>query len=52
VLSTTEEVTIDAKKAMMNQLYSTGLAVYHASFDKAVMEEKDLKRPSPWLTAL
>jgi len=41
-VSTTKEVIIDTKKAKESQLYSADLAIYHASYDKAVMEERDL----------
>jgi hypothetical protein len=44
VVSTTEEVIIDTKKAKESQLYSTGLAISHASYDKAVIEEKELEQ--------
>jgi hypothetical protein len=44
VLSTTEEVIIDTKKDKMSQLYSIGLAISHASYDKAIMEERELEQ--------
>jgi hypothetical protein len=44
VVNTTEEVIIDVKKARESQLYSVGLAISHASYDKSVMEERELEK--------
>jgi hypothetical protein len=44
VLSTKEEVIIDTKKAKTSQLYSTILAISHASYDMTLVEEKELEQ--------
>jgi len=44
VLCTSEEVIIDTNKAKLSQLYSPGLAISYASFDKEIMEERELEQ--------
>jgi hypothetical protein len=48
----TEEVIIDTKKAKASQLYSTGLAISHASYDKALVEEKELEQARTEIASL
>jgi hypothetical protein len=52
VLCTSEEVIIDTKKAKMSQLYSTGMAISHASFDKEIMEERELEQARSEIASL
>jgi hypothetical protein len=42
LLSTLEEIIMDTKKDIMSELFATSLANSHASFDKDVVEEKEL----------
>jgi hypothetical protein len=44
VLRRITEVIIDIKKAKASQLYSKFLAISHASYDKEVVEERELEQ--------
>jgi hypothetical protein len=43
MLCTSEEIIMDTKKARMSELFSVSLAISHASFDKVVVEEREME---------
>jgi hypothetical protein len=52
VLCTSEEVILDTKKSRMSELFSTGITISHASFDKVVAEERELEQARKEVTSL
>jgi hypothetical protein len=52
ILCTSEEVILDAKRAWMSELVSTGISISHASLDKAMEEEKELEYARKELASL
>jgi hypothetical protein len=45
ILCTTEEQVIDTKRARLSDLLSTGLAISHATMDKARFEAEENSKP-------
>jgi hypothetical protein len=43
VLHTSEEVILDTKKANMSEIVLVGMAITHASLDKAIAKERELE---------
>jgi hypothetical protein len=44
VLCTSREVIMDTKKAKMSELFSIGISISYASFDKYLAEEMELEQ--------
>jgi len=44
MLCTSREVIMDTSKSKMSELFSIGISISHASFDKYLVEEMELEQ--------